>query len=104
MGAGQNNRSEPPVMCCPSYCFRKGRERGSAGYIPECCGRTSRLGRFSNQRTLVVLRGESKVEKGRKSAIIGFGGMGQRHYAVYQRLGVEVAAICEWYPEKVLKI
>ena len=44
------------------------------------------------------------MEKGRKSAIIGFGGMGQRHYAVYQRLGVEVAAICEWYPEKVLKI
>ena len=29
--------------------------------------------------------------------------MGQRHYDVYQRLGVEVTAICEWYPEKVQK-
>ncbi|MFQ5872482.1 MAG: Gfo/Idh/MocA family protein [Dehalococcoidia bacterium] len=30
-----------------------------------------------------------------QAAIIGFGGMGQRHYAAYQRIGAEVIAICD---------
>jgi predicted dehydrogenase len=38
-----------------------------------------------------------------KSAVIGFGGQGQRHFAVYEKLGVEVAAICDWEPDKIRK-
>lgn len=39
-----------------------------------------------------------------KAAIIGFGGMGQRHLKAYEKAGVEVAAVCEWDPEKVFQI
>lgn len=39
-----------------------------------------------------------------KSAIIGFGGMGQRHYSAYQKLGVQVAAICDWDVRKVREV
>lgn len=39
-----------------------------------------------------------------KSAVIGFGGMGQRHYGVYQKLGVEVVAICDWVPDKIQRV
>jgi predicted dehydrogenase len=36
-----------------------------------------------------------------RAAIVGFGGMGQRHYAAYQGSSCEVVAICDWQPEKV---
>ena len=39
-----------------------------------------------------------------KSAIIGFGGMGRRHYSAYQKLGVQVAAICDWDVRKVREV
>jgi predicted dehydrogenase len=38
-----------------------------------------------------------------KAAIIGFGGMGQRHYQAYQGSPCEVVAICDWQPERVLQ-
>jgi len=37
----------------------------------------------------------------KKAAIIGFGGMGQRHYAAYSSIGVDVVAISDWEPQKV---
>lgn len=40
----------------------------------------------------------------KKAAIIGFGGMGQRHYSAYSRIGVDVVAISDWEPEKIQKI
>jgi len=40
----------------------------------------------------------------KKAAIIGFGGMGQRHYTAYSSIGVDVVAISDWEPEKVKKI
>jgi predicted dehydrogenase len=40
----------------------------------------------------------------KKAAIIGFGGMGQRHYAAYAKIGVDVVAISDLYPEKVCQI
>lgn len=42
--------------------------------------------------------------KGYKAAIIGFGGMGQRHYAAYQRAGVDVVAICDWDKKKINQV
>ncbi len=39
-----------------------------------------------------------------KAAIIGFGGMGQRHKIAYQKLGVDVVAICDWDKEKICEI
>jgi predicted dehydrogenase len=43
--------------------------------------------------------------KGKKrAAIIGFGGMGQRHYAAYSRIGVDVVAISDWDPAKIRTI
>lgn len=40
----------------------------------------------------------------KKAAIIGFGGMGQRHYSAYAKTGVDVVAISDLYPEKVSQI
>lgn len=40
----------------------------------------------------------------KKAAIIGFGGMGQRHYTAYQKIGVDVVAISDWKPEVVPKV
>lgn len=40
----------------------------------------------------------------KKAAIIGFGGMGQRHFAAYGKIGVDVVAISDLYPEKVREI
>lgn len=39
--------------------------------------------------------------KGGKAAIIGFGGMGQRHYHACKKAGVEISAICEFEKEKI---
>ncbi|MBM3752088.1 MAG: Gfo/Idh/MocA family oxidoreductase [Acidimicrobiia bacterium] len=39
-----------------------------------------------------------------RAGIVGFGGMGQRHYQAYQGTPCEVVAICEWQPERVLKV
>lgn len=36
-----------------------------------------------------------------KAAIIGFGGMGQRHLLACRQIGVEVVAICDMDPEKL---
>jgi len=36
-----------------------------------------------------------------KAAIVGFGGMGQRHYKAYEKIGVEVVAVADLYPEKI---
>lgn len=36
-----------------------------------------------------------------KAAIIGFGGMGRRHHAAYQKNGVDVVAICDWDKDAV---
>lgn len=44
------------------------------------------------------------MDKKQKAAIIGFGGMGQRHYKAYQENGVEVTAICDRYHEKIPEI
>ena len=35
------------------------------------------------------------------AAIIGFGGMGQRHYRAYEASPYNVAAICDWQPDRV---
>jgi len=40
----------------------------------------------------------------KKAAIIGFGGMGQRHYSAYSRIGADVVAISDWDPKKITKI
>lgn len=40
----------------------------------------------------------------KKAAIIGFGGMGQRHFSAYNKIGVDVVAISDLYPEKVREI
>ena len=40
----------------------------------------------------------------KKAAIIGFGGMGQRHYKAYSRIGLDVVAISDWDPAKVRTI
>lgn len=40
----------------------------------------------------------------KKAAIIGFGGMGQRHYTAYKQAGVEVCAICDKYRDKIREI
>jgi predicted dehydrogenase len=37
----------------------------------------------------------------KKAAIIGFGGMGQRHHSAYASIGVDVVAISDWEPQKV---
>lgn len=39
-----------------------------------------------------------------KAAIIGFGGMGQRHYKAYEKIGVEVVAVADLYPEKIMNL
>ena len=44
------------------------------------------------------------MEKGYRAAIIGFGGMGQRHYQAYQKIGVNVVAICDWDREKINQV
>ncbi len=36
-----------------------------------------------------------------RAAIIGFGGMGQRHLSAYKKIGVEVAAVADLFPEKI---
>ena len=36
-----------------------------------------------------------------KAAIVGFGGMGQRHFRAYEGSGIEVVAIAELQPERV---
>ena len=41
------------------------------------------------------------TERRLKAAIVGFGGMGQRHYQAYQGSPCDVVAICEWKPERV---
>lgn len=38
---------------------------------------------------------------GARAAIVGFGGMGQRHFKAYRAAGVEVAALCDVNPEAV---
>lgn len=38
-----------------------------------------------------------------RAGIIGFGGMGQRHYRAYQGTACEVVAICEFAPERVME-
>lgn len=40
----------------------------------------------------------------KKAAIVGFGGMGQRHFTAYTKIGVDVVAISDLYPEKVCGI
>lgn len=40
----------------------------------------------------------------KKAAIIGFGGMGQRHYKAYKKIGVDVVAICDWEKENIQKV
>lgn len=42
--------------------------------------------------------------KKKRAAIIGFGGMGQRHYSAYQKNGIEVSAICDWQSDKIIQI
>lgn len=37
-----------------------------------------------------------------RAGIVGFGGMGQRHYRAYQGTGCEVVAICEFVLERVV--
>lgn len=37
----------------------------------------------------------------KRAAIIGFGGMGQRHYSAYSKIGVDVVAISDIYPDKI---
>lgn len=44
------------------------------------------------------------IVAGKKAAIIGFGGMGQRHLSAYLKIGVEVVAIADLFPEKVCEI
>jgi len=39
-----------------------------------------------------------------KAAIIGFGGMGQRHFKAYEKIGVDVIAIADLLSEKVKEI
>ncbi|MDD1659596.1 MAG: Gfo/Idh/MocA family oxidoreductase [Methanomicrobiales archaeon] len=41
---------------------------------------------------------------GKKAAIIGFGGMGQRHFQAYRKNGIDVTAICEWDEKKVRQV
>ena len=36
-----------------------------------------------------------------RAAIIGFGGMGQRHLSAYKKIGVEVVAVADLYSEKI---
>jgi len=40
----------------------------------------------------------------KKAAIIGFGGMGQRHFSAYTSIGVDVVAISDWEPNKVKSV
>jgi myo-inositol 2-dehydrogenase / D-chiro-inositol 1-dehydrogenase len=35
------------------------------------------------------------------AAIVGFGGMGQRHYRAYGRTSCDIVAICDWQPDRV---
>jgi predicted dehydrogenase len=44
------------------------------------------------------------MDKNLKAAIIGFGGMGQRHYKAYEKIGVEVIAIADLYSDKIREI
>lgn len=41
------------------------------------------------------------MNEGSKAAIIGFGGMGQRHFRAYHDAGIEVVAIAEFDPDRV---
>ena len=41
------------------------------------------------------------METAISAGIIGFGGMGQRHYAAYEQMGIKVQAICDYDPDKV---
>jgi predicted dehydrogenase len=53
-----------------------------------------------------------RMEKGKRSrrssdvraAVIGFGGMGQRHYQAYRRNGVEVVAVADWNAGKISEV
>ena len=40
-------------------------------------------------------------ERRKKAAIIGFGGMGQRHFTAYESIGVDVVAVSDLEPAKV---
>jgi predicted dehydrogenase len=42
--------------------------------------------------------------KNKRTAIIGFGGMGQRHLSACRKIGLEVTAICDWQSEKIREI
>jgi len=44
------------------------------------------------------------MKNSKKAAIIGFGGMGQRHYKAYQKIGVEVVAIADLLSDKIREI
>lgn len=46
---------------------------------------------------------EFKVNIEKKVAIVGFGGMGQRHYQAYQKAGVQVTAICDINSDQIRK-
>lgn len=39
-----------------------------------------------------------------QAAIIGFGGMGQRHYHAYRKAGITVSAICDMNPRVILEV
>jgi len=55
----------------------------------------------SNEKDITSIQ-EDTVKK--QAAIIGFGGMGQRHYSAYTSLGVDIVAIADLDTEKVKKI
>lgn len=46
----------------------------------------------------------SRVPPGMRAAIIGFGGMGQRHYQAYLQNGVEVVAIADWNAARIPEV
>lgn len=39
-----------------------------------------------------------------RAAIVGFGGMGQRHYQAYARACCDVVAICDWQPDRITSV
>lgn len=48
------------------------------------------------------MKGSTGTSK--KVAIIGFGGMGQRHYSAYQKAGISIAAICDMNKDIISRI
>jgi predicted dehydrogenase len=52
-----------------------------------------------------MIRGDRRRRsREKRAAIIGFGGMGQRHYQAYLRSGVEVVAVADWDTEKISQV